>query len=157
MGGRLLWLLSLWQGLRAVLLRRRSGGGWPLKISTAALRRLSARQQGSDLRDRSWSTRDALVVRRGAAFVRHCVSHLGRGRTLHRLRLIVLSHYGVLRLVLVVLALKHLLLLHARISIPRILSLVGRQRGRRGYGATIPCVTRWIGVTSRPSRVWGTV
>ena len=39
-------------------------------------------------------------------------------RTLHPLRLIMLLHYGVLRLVTVVLALKHLLLLHARISSP---------------------------------------
>jgi hypothetical protein len=37
---------------------------------------------------------------------------------LHSLRLIVLLHYGVLRLVTVILALQHLLLLHARISIP---------------------------------------
>ena len=41
-----------------------------------------------------------------------------RGRALHSLRLIALLHYGVLRLVTVILALKHLLLLHARISSP---------------------------------------
>lgn len=56
------------------------------------------------------------------------------------LGLIVLSRYGVLRLVSIVLTLKHLLLLHAGISIPRILSLIGRQRGRRGYRASIPRV-----------------
>ena len=37
---------------------------------------------------------------------------------MHSLRLIALLHYGVLRLVTVILALKHLLLLHARISSP---------------------------------------
>ena len=56
------------------------------------------------------------------------------------LRLIALLHYGVLRLVTVILGLKRLLLLHAWISIPRILSLINGQRGRRGYGATIPHV-----------------
>jgi hypothetical protein len=37
---------------------------------------------------------------------------------LRALRLIVLPHHGVVRLVPVMLALKHLLLLHARIPIP---------------------------------------
>jgi hypothetical protein len=42
-----------------------------------------------------------------------------RGRTLHAPRLIVLLHYGVARLVTVILALQHLLLLlRARISVP---------------------------------------
>ena len=46
-------------------------------------------------------------------------------------RLIVLLDCGVARLVMVVLALKHLLLLYARISAPRILPLVYGQRCRR--------------------------
>ena len=40
-----------------------------------------------------------------------------RGRSLHCLLLIVLPHYGVARLVTVILAAKHLLLLHSRISV----------------------------------------
>ena len=43
---------------------------------------------------------------------------------LHSLRLIVLLHYGIVRLVTVVLALQHLLLFRVRISVPGILSLV---------------------------------
>jgi hypothetical protein len=43
---------------------------------------------------------------------------------LHALRLIVLLDYGLARLVTVVLTLKNLLLLHARISIPGVLPLV---------------------------------
>ena len=42
----------------------------------------------------------------------------GRGPSLHTLRLILLPNYGVARLIAVVLAMKHLLLLRLRISIP---------------------------------------
>ena len=50
----------------------------------------------------------------------------GRGRALHLLRLIVLLHYGLMRLITVVLTLNHVLLLRARILVPRILPLVDR-------------------------------
>ena len=82
------------------------------------------------------------MVLRNTSFPRRCLPYLwrGRGRTLRWLGLIVLSHYVVLRLVPIVLGLERLLLLHARISIPRILSLIYRQRGRRWYRATIPHV-----------------
>ena len=136
---RLLRLLLAW--MRGPLLWRRLRGCGSLNISAPRLRQLSALGRWSVLRDRRWRAVGALVLR-GISFLRHCLPYLcrRRGRTLHWLGLIVLSHYGVLRLVSVVLGLKHLLLLHARISIPRILSLIYRQRGRRGYGATIPHV-----------------
>src|SRR5438094_7407633 len=62
------------------------------------------------------------------------------GRSLHCLLLIVLPHYGVPRLVTVVLAVKRLLLLHSRIPAPGILSLIERQRGRRWSGSAVPPV-----------------
>jgi len=89
LGRPLLWLQPLRLGCWASLLRRRLGGG-PLYVSASLLLRLSARGR--------WRRR--------------------RGRALRSLRLIALLHYGVLRLVTVVLALKHLLLLHSRISVP---------------------------------------
>lgn len=56
---------------------------------------------------RGWPAGTALVLRRSR-----------RGCTLHSLRLIVLLHYGVSRLVTIVLALQRLLLFRARIAIP---------------------------------------
>lgn len=55
----------------------------------------------------------ALVLRRNALYSRRL-----SGRSLHSLRLIVLLHDSVVRLVSVVLALQCLLLLRARIAIP---------------------------------------
>ena len=56
------------------------------------------------------------------------------------LRLKVLPHDRVARLVTVVLPLKNVLLLGRRISIPCILALVCGQRGWRRYRATVPVV-----------------
>jgi len=140
--GRLLLTLRLlllaW--MRSALLCERLRGCGPLNISVPGLRRLSA-LGWSVLRDRRWRAVGALVLR-GTSFLRHCLPCLrgGRGRALHWLRLIMLSHYLFLRLVSVVLALERLLLLRARISIPRILSLIDRQRSRRWHRATIPSV-----------------
>ena len=140
------WCLLLTLGLllawmRGPLLRKRLRGCGPLNISGRRLRRLSALDRCSIFRDRPWRAVDALVLR-GTSFRRHGLPCLwgGRGCTLHGLGLIVLSHYVVLRLVSVVLGLERLLLLQARISIARILSLIYRQRGRRWCGATIPHV-----------------
>jgi hypothetical protein len=84
-----LWLRPLRLGRRAGPLRRRLGDG-PLYLSASLCLRLSARSR--------WRRR--------------------RGHALRLLRLIALLHYGVLRLVTVVLALKHELLLNARVSSP---------------------------------------
>ena len=140
------WCLLLTLGLllawmRGPLLWKRVRGYSPLNISGSRLRRLSALGRCSVLRGRRWRAVGALVLR-GTSFRRHGQPCLwgGRGRTLRWLGLIVLSHYVVLRLVSVVLGLERLLLLHARISIARILSLIDGQRSRRWYGATIPRV-----------------
>jgi hypothetical protein len=90
LGRTLLWLLPLRLCCRAALLRKCLGSAGPLSVCASLLRRLSARGR--------WRRR--------------------RGRALRSLRLIALLHYGVLRLVTVVLALKRLLLLHARIASP---------------------------------------
>ena len=50
----------------------------------------------------------------------------GRGRSLQCLLLIVLPHYGVMRLVPVILTVERRLLLDPRIPLPRILPLVNR-------------------------------
>ena len=63
-----------------------------------------------------------------------------RGRTLNSLRLIVLLHYGFLRLVTIIPGLQRLLLLRMRIPIARILPLVCRQRSRRRNRIAIPVV-----------------
>ena len=62
------------------------------------------------------------------------------GRSLCPLCLVVLLYYGVMRLVFVLLTLKHGLLLRRRISITGVLPLVCRQRRTRGCGVTIPMV-----------------
>ena len=56
----------------------------------------------------------------GTSLLRRCLlSPLGRsGRSLHSLLLIVLPHYGVTRLVTVILAVQRLLLLDSGIPIP---------------------------------------
>jgi hypothetical protein len=137
--GLLRLLLLAWMG--SPLLWKSLRGRGPLNISAHRLRRLCALGRWSVSRDRRWWAGDALVLR-GTSVLRHSLPCLwgGRGRTLHRLGLVVLSHYVVLRLVSIVLGLERLLLLHAGISIPRILSLIYGQRGGRWYGATIPLV-----------------
>lgn len=59
---------------------------------------------------------------------------------LHLLRLIGLLHYRVPRLLAVLLAAQRLLMWRVRIAIPRVVTLAGRQRGRRRHRAAIPVV-----------------
>jgi hypothetical protein len=70
---------------------------------------------GSGLLRRRWLDGTLQILLRGASWVRH---HFWRGRgcSLRGLRLNVLPHYSVLRLVAVVLALERLLLFRVRIA-----------------------------------------
>src|SRR6185503_8163855 len=52
--------------------------------------------------------------------------------------LTILPHDRILRLVAIPLALQHALLLHARITVPRVLSLIHRQRGGRETRTAVP-------------------
>ena len=95
----MLRLLPLLLDCRASLLRR--GLGWGLL-----------------LKRRLWA--GALFLLPGTSRPRRFLlsPQGGRGRSLHCLLLIVLPHYGVARLVTVVLAAKHLLLLRSGIPVP---------------------------------------
>ena len=113
---RSLRLLPLMLGWWTALLRRRLDGG-PLNFSASLLRRLSARGRCGALLEGRWRAGTALGLRRGNSFLRRSLPSLRRRGRRTLLRLIVLLHYGFARLVTVILALKHLLLLEARISI----------------------------------------
>lgn len=119
LGRSSLRLLPLVLGSRPALLRSRLAGE-PLTISASRLRRLSTRGRWSALLDRRWRAGTVSVLLCGSSVLWGPLPPLRRrrGRTLHALRLIVLLHYGIARLITVILALKHRLLLRVRISIP---------------------------------------
>ena len=72
------------------------------------------------LLERRWRVDTLHILRPGTPLLRRSLRSplRRRGRSLHCLRLIVLPHYGVARLVTIVLAVKRLLLLHSGIPIP---------------------------------------
>jgi hypothetical protein len=128
---------TLLRPLRLVLCGRtptpgRRLGSWRLANLSASRLRLSARGWLRALLDGRWMHGPPLILRRGTSLLRRYLPALrsGRQRALHSLRLIVLPHDSVLRLVTVIPGLQRLLLLRARISIPRVLLLVYRQRRR---------------------------
>ena len=147
-GARSLNVLALLRGLRArdgwttVLgLRRRSGTLWCLLPATfllrsfawrrplnglAALRRLGTRRAWTTLLRRCSGTLRCLFPAILLLRLRLLSSLRRRCSRLHFLLLIMLSYYGVARLIAVMLALKRLLLLYPRIAVSGILSLVGR-------------------------------
>ncbi|MHB8495436.1 MAG: hypothetical protein ACYC9Z_15175 [Casimicrobiaceae bacterium] len=121
----LLWLPRLWlprlrMGCRPSLLRRFIRGRRPRNVCASGLRRLRARCRASGLLVGWWRAGSALALLRGTCLRRRCLPYRRRryGRTLHPLRLKLLPHDSVARLVTVVLALEDLLLRRLRISIP---------------------------------------
>ena len=103
------------------MLRRGLGWGRPLNVFASPLRRLCAGDGWRALLNRRcWRVGTLGTLRRGISFLRHCLLFplRRRGPSLRCLLLIVLPHYGVTRLVTVILALKLLLLLDSWIPIP---------------------------------------
>jgi hypothetical protein len=76
------------------------------------------------------------------SFLRHFLPTLSRwrGRSLHGRCLIMLPHQGIARLVTVILVVNIPLLLDLRIALPRILSLIDRERCRRWSRTAVPFV-----------------
>ena len=91
-----------------------------MHVLTSLLRRLCAWGGWRALLDRRWRVGTLDILLPGTSLLRRLLlSPLGRrGRSWHCLLLIVLPHYGVTRLVMVILAAKRLLLLHSGIPIP---------------------------------------
>jgi hypothetical protein len=107
---------------RASLLSRRRGLGWgcPLNGFDCPLRRLCALGGWSALLQRRWRIGTLAILLPGTSLLRRSLRSLlrSRGRSLHCLLLEVLLHYGVTRLVTIILAVKRLLLLRPGIPIP---------------------------------------
>ena len=116
----MLRLLPLLLDCRASLLRRRLGWRCPPNVFACPLRRLCARNGWTALLERLLRVGTLDIALPGASLLRRSLLSAlrRRGRSLHCLLLIVLPHYGVARLVTVVLAAKHLLLLRSGIPVP---------------------------------------
>lgn len=126
LGHPLLRLQLLRFGCGATLLRKCLGSGRPLNVCASPWRLWCVWGRSSALLECRRRTGTALLLLRDVSFPRCSLPYLRRRceRSLRSLSLIVLLHYGVARLIAVVLALQHLLLLDDRISIARILPLV---------------------------------
>src|SRR5487761_2592037 len=116
-----LLLTHLWVGCRPSLLNRVVGGRGSLNVCAPGSLRLRAGRRRSGLLEGMWRAGSALaLLRRTCLRVRRCLPHWWRrrGRSLRPLRLKLLPHDRVARLVAVMLALEDLLLRRGRISIP---------------------------------------